>query len=147
MKRRVTFLATLFAAFQAQAHDISFENPDGTSVHFDVELAKTSVERQKGLMFRNDLDTYEGMMFLYSKPQQVAMWMKNTPLSLDMIFVDGSDNVQAIEKSTQPFSTRIIGPHVGTQSVVELLAGSCEAHGISVGSKLRGRPGPKSYKS
>jgi uncharacterized membrane protein (UPF0127 family) len=147
MKRRIPFLAIVFATFQAQSHDIRFENPDGTSVHFDVELAETPAERQKGLMFRNDLNTHEGMMFLYSKPRQVGMWMKNTPLSLDMIFIDQSNHVQAIEESTQPFSTHIIGPHDGTKSIVEVLAGSCKAHGISIGSKLHGHPALKSYKS
>ncbi len=147
MKQKVTFLAIVFTAFQAHCLDIRFENPDGSSVHFDVELAETAAERQKGLMFRNELAPHEGMMFLYSKPREVGMWMKNTPLSLDMIFIDKTNRVQIIEESAQPYSTHVIGPHVGIKSVVELLAGSCKTHGISIGSRLHGRTALKSYKS
>ena len=72
---------------------------------FKIEVATTDAERQLGLMFRRSLPEDGGMLFLYREAQPVAMWMKNTIIPLDMVFIDAFGRVHRIETHTEPFST------------------------------------------
>jgi uncharacterized membrane protein (UPF0127 family) len=98
---------------------------------FKVELAQTPQEQQRGLMFRSHLDHDAGMLFVYSKPRAVSMWMKNTPLSLDMIFCDSAGKILSIREKATPYSLKSIGPIEGVTHVLEIKGGSVEKHGIS----------------
>lgn len=100
-------------------------------IPLNVELAQTPHLQEKGLMFRTHLTEDEGMLFLYPIPHPVAMWMKNTPLSLDMIFGDETGKILAIHEKTTPFSLKRIGPVKGTTQVLEVVGGTTQKHNIT----------------
>lgn len=106
-------------------------------ISFKVEVPQTQEERAKGLMSRERLAADEGMLFLHSKPTAVAMWMKNTPLSLDMIFCNEKGKILAIYENTLPYSLDVIGPVEGTTQVLEILAGTVLKRGITYACILR----------
>ncbi|MEJ2117440.1 MAG: DUF192 domain-containing protein [Alphaproteobacteria bacterium] len=101
-----------------------------------VEVASTSHELQQGLMFRRSLGAGEGMLFIYAKPHEVKMWMKNTYISLDMVFVRENGTVLRVERDTEPFSLRTIESGGPAIAVIELLAGSADRLGIKSGDKV-----------
>src|ERR1700687_4267467 len=75
---------------------------------FSVEMATTEEEKTTGLMYRKELADGKGMLFDFSPEQQVSMWMKNTFISLDMIFIRADGRILRIAENTEPQSTRII---------------------------------------
>ncbi|MBX9620827.1 MAG: DUF192 domain-containing protein [Alphaproteobacteria bacterium] len=100
-------------------------------IPFQVEVADTPQQRAKGLMFRKTLPNDGGMLFLFPEAQPVAMWMKNTILSLDMIFANSKGEILGIYENTLPFSTQNIGPVPNTSQVLEVKAGVLKKHGIT----------------
>lgn len=102
-------------------------------VNFVVEYAITPEEKSKGLMNRKTLAQNHGMLFIYQSPKSVTMWMKNTPLSLDMVFINRMGRIRFIEEKTQPNSTRQIHSGGQVSAVLEVPAGTVENHGIKVG--------------
>lgn len=113
-----------------KATEIILSCPQG-QIPFKVELAQTPQERSKGLMNRETLEADEGMLFLFPEPSAAIMWMKDTSLSLDMIFINKEGKILAIEENTIPHSLEHIGPIENTAQVLELLAGTAKKHGIS----------------
>jgi uncharacterized protein len=126
------FFTTLYILFSSPllAHNLTLTCPH-KSIPFQVEVAKTPHEQEKGLMFRTHLKEDEGMLFLFSEPKASTMWMKNTPLSLDMIFCNDKGKILAIHENTAPYSLKIIGPVEGTTQVLEILGGTVQKHGIT----------------
>ncbi len=112
------------------AHNLTLTCPHKI-ITFKVELAESPHEQAKGLMFRTDLRENEGMLFLFPKPKMASMWMKNTPLSLDMIFCNEEGKILAIHQSTTPHSLKIIGPVEGTTQVLEIRGGTVTQQGIT----------------
>jgi len=103
---------------------------------FNIEVATTDQERALGLMFRHSLPENAGMLFLYDPPQPAAMWMKNTLIPLDMVFISPDGTVHRIEANAEPFSTAVIpseGPIVG---VLELNGGEAGKIGLKRGDKV-----------
>jgi len=90
---------------------------------FNVEIAKTAEERSIGLMFREKLGQKEGMLFLYPKNQVIKMWMKNTFIPLDMIFVNNYGEIIEIYKMTTPKNLTPIGPDLKLKAVLEINGG------------------------
>lgn len=125
-----TFLISIFFPCFLFAENLSLDCPQG-EIPFKVEYAQTLEEQQKGLMFRTQLDQDAGMLFIYSKPRTVAMWMKNTPLSLDMIFCDETGNILSIHEKATPYSLKTIGPIEGVAYVLEVNSGVVQKQGIS----------------
>lgn len=103
---------------------------------YSVEVAKTDRERAKGLMFRRSLPRSSGMIFLYDPPQPVGMWMRNTYISLDMIFISKDGTVRRIASNTEPFSTDIIPAGGAVAAVLELNAGEAERIGLKPGDQV-----------
>jgi uncharacterized membrane protein (UPF0127 family) len=87
-------------------------------------------------MYVTRLERRQGMLFDFGEPRPVWMWMKNTPLSLDMVFVGASGEVLRIEPRTSPFSLEWIPSGVVVRAVVELLGGTCERLGIAPGDRV-----------
>ena len=73
---------------------------------FSVEMATTEEEKQTGLMYRKELPDGKGMLFDFSPEQQISMWMKNTYISLDMIFIRADGRILRIAENTEPMSTQ-----------------------------------------
>jgi len=87
-------------------------------------------------MFRRSLNPKSGMLFLYPSPKQHTMWMKNTSVSLDMIFIDQSGVIVKIAENTTPFSHDVIGPQTPVTAVLELIAGSTKKYGFKKGDTV-----------
>ncbi len=103
---------------------------------FTVEMAKTDQERETGLMFRTELADGRGMLFDFSPEQQVSMWMKNTILSLDMIFIGSNGRILRIAENTEPQSLRIIPSGGLAKGVLEVIAGTARKYGIAPGDQV-----------
>jgi uncharacterized membrane protein (UPF0127 family) len=107
-----------------------------TQTKFIAELASTPQERSKGLMFRTELADDHGMLFNFKETRSVSMWMKNTPLSLDMIFADAKGAVVYIARNTVPYSEAIIDPGVPVYAVLEVKAGTAHRLNLKRGDRL-----------
>jgi len=103
---------------------------------FVAELATTPEQRSKGLMFRTELAQDRGMLFDFKETRSVSMWMKNTPLSLDMIFSDDKGVVLFVARNTVPYSESIITPGVPAYAVFEVKAGTAHRLNIKPGDRL-----------
>ena len=90
-----------------------------------------------GLQYRNQLPPNSGMLFDFVKVGSVTMWMKNTPLSLDMLFVDQGGKIVQIEKATKPYSLDFISSKRPVKAVLELPAGTSDRLEIRTGDFLR----------
>ena len=119
------------------AEEQTLEIVSRTGVHpFVVELAMTDEERQRGLMFRRELPEGRGMLFDFKQDTNVAMWMKNTYLSLDMIFIRADGRIQRIAENTVPESTQIIPAGAPVRAVLEVIAGTARKLGIKPGDRV-----------
>lgn len=117
----------------------SFESPNGErTMRFSLEVADTEAARRKGLMFRKEgeLASNEGMLFIFPRSGKQEFWMKNTFLSLDMIFIDNDGDVVGVIEKVPPLSEEKRSINRDSRMVVELLAGSVDRHGISVGDRF-----------
>lgn len=108
----------------------------GGTRSFSIEIADTDAERSAGLMFRRTMPDDRGMLFVFETTRRVSFWMKNTPMPLDLIFIDGDGLVVAILPGI-PFSTASIGPNADARFVLEVKEGIARRNGISPGDRLR----------
>jgi uncharacterized membrane protein (UPF0127 family) len=106
-------------------------------VAFKVEMALTPEERSKGLMYRTELAPDAGMLFDFRTDQPIYMWMKNTYIPLDMVFIRSDGRVARIAANTTPLSTETISSGGPVRAVLELPAGTARARGIAVGDRVR----------
>ncbi|MBC9883795.1 DUF192 domain-containing protein [Bradyrhizobium sp. INPA01-394B] len=103
---------------------------------FSVEMATTEEEKQTGLMYRKELADGKGMLFDFNPEQEVSMWMKNTYVSLDMIFIRADGRILRIAENTEPLSTRIISSRGPARAVLEVVAGTAQKYGIRPGDRV-----------
>jgi uncharacterized membrane protein (UPF0127 family) len=103
---------------------------------FSVEMATTEQEKETGLMYRKELADGKGMLFDFSPEQEVSMWMKNTYISLDMIFIRADGRILRIAENTEPLSTRIIPSRGLAKGVLEVIAGTARKYGIEPGDRV-----------
>ena len=103
---------------------------------FSVEMATTEEEKQTGLMYRKELADGKGMLFDFSPEQQISMWMKNTYIPLDMIFIRADGRILRIAENTEPLSTRIISSGGLARGVLEVIAGTAQKYGIQPGDRV-----------
>ena len=99
----------------------------------DVEIAENDAERQKGLMFRAYMPDSVGMLFVFEQPEPQGFWMRNTPISLDIIYVDENKKIVSIQKNAVPYSEQNLPSFGNAQYVVEVNGGYCDKHGIKAG--------------
>jgi uncharacterized membrane protein (UPF0127 family) len=103
---------------------------------FSVEMAVTDEQRAKGLMYRRELADGRGMLFDFTPEQSISMWMKNTYISLDMIFIGADGRVTRVAENTEPESTRIISSGGPAKAVLEVIAGTARKYGIAQGDQV-----------
>jgi uncharacterized membrane protein (UPF0127 family) len=103
---------------------------------FSVEIATTEQEKQTGLMYRKELADGKGMLFDFNPEQEVSMWMKNTYVSLDMIFIRADGRILRIAENTEPLSTKIISSGGLAKGVLEVIAGTAQKYGIQPGDRV-----------
>jgi uncharacterized membrane protein (UPF0127 family) len=108
-----------------------------TGVHaFAVELAVTPEETSRGLMFRRELPDGHGMLFDFKRERETAFWMKNTYISLDMIFIRGDGRILRIAENTQPLSERLVPSGGRVRAVLEVIAGTAKKLGFTPGDRV-----------
>lgn len=107
-----------------------------TTHQFQVEIAATEETRRQGLMFREALLPMHGMWFDFGKTQPVTMWMKNTPIPLDMLFVDEDGIICTIHRNAKPFSEALLRSSDDVRYVLEILGGSAERLGIRTSDQV-----------
>lgn len=109
----------------------------GTQEHvFSVELALDGPAQAKGLMFRREMAADRGMLFLYDIEHVVDMWMKNTVLPLDMLFVKVDGTISRIARNTEPFSLKVVSSINPVIGVLELNAGTADRLSIHAGDRM-----------
>ena len=109
----------------------------GQETPIDVEMAETPKEKELGLMFRTELADNQGMLFPYGAPQEVTMWMHNTYIPLDMVFIRADGTVHRIEQRAEPLSDRIISSEGQVSAVLEMAGGAAERLGLKPGDRIR----------
>ncbi|WP_234682851.1 DUF192 domain-containing protein [Bradyrhizobium monzae] len=129
-----------FAVASAPAGAASFQpleivTKNGVQV-FSVEMATTDEEKQTGLMYRKELADGKGMLFDFNPEQEVSMWMKNTYVPLDMIFIRADGRILRIAENTEPLSTKIISSRGPARAVLEVVAGTAQKYGIRPGDRV-----------
>jgi uncharacterized membrane protein (UPF0127 family) len=105
---------------------------------FTIEIADDPGERERGLMFREDMDDAHGMLFVFEDQRDVGFWMKNTPMPLDLLFIAQDGTIKAIKPGVS-LSQAVISPGVPVRFVLELKAGIAAKNGIVDGDKARHR--------
>ena len=140
MKKYLSFILTIFllssCSKQEQTSELIIETQNGKSV-FEVEIASTPEKMQKGLMYRESMPENHGMIFDVYPARPIIMWMKNTLISLDMIFVSEDGTINQIIKNTTPQSEKKLGKNIKSRAVIELNAGQTNKHNIHVGDKVK----------
>src|ERR1700726_1583203 len=120
-------------AWAASVQTLEIVTKSGVQV-FSVEMATTDQEKETGLMYRKELPDGKGMLFDFSPEQQVSMWMKNTFMSLDMIFIRADGRILRIAENTEPQSTRIIPSGGLAKGVLEVISVTAKKDGINPGN-------------
>ncbi|WP_083649641.1 DUF192 domain-containing protein [Salaquimonas pukyongi] len=118
-----------------QAEEIWIVTKSGR-FRFTAEIADDPQERSRGLMFRKSMPPKHGMLFDFGEVRPVHMWMRNTPLSLDMVFLDETGTVTSIAERTTPFSDAIIDSGGPISHVLELNAGIVRLIGLQPGDRV-----------
>jgi uncharacterized protein len=133
-------LAVVLAAGVARAAEVqTLEIASKTGVHvFQVEMAITPEEKERGLMYRRELPEGQGMLFDFQFDQNVAFWMKNTYIPLDMLFIRGDGRILRIAENTEPLSERNIPSGGPVRAVLEVIGGTAKKLGIAAGDRVGG---------
>ena len=135
----IVLLAAIATGAQAS------EMPTGTVVitttkgkfEFSVERADTQAHQARGLMHRQHMPAEHGMLFTWPADRHITMWMANTPLSLDMVFIEHSGRVHRVEANTIPFSRKYIPSGKPVRRVLELNAGTAARIGLQAGDLVK----------
>ena len=139
-------LAAVFAAFlllaapaasQAERETLVINAQDGVHT-FQVEIADDPAERARGLMFRRDMADDAGMLFDFRADAPASFWMRNTFISLDMLFIEADGTIESIAKRTTPLSERSVRSQGPVRFVLEINGGLSDALGIAPGDVVAG---------
>lgn len=117
---------------------LEFVQPDGTVIRqIAIEVADTDSARARGLMDRRSLTSRQGMLFLFPDETDRSFWMQNTPIPLDIIFVDADSQIVNIAKRTTPLSPEQVQSTGPAQYVVEVRAGFTDRYNITDSARVR----------
>lgn len=139
----VCFAATIAPTVAQQASEVQFDisslvvETQEKDISFTIEVADSVEETSQGLMFRENLADDAGMLFDFGAPREPNMWMKNTLIPLDMLFIDEEGMIVAIAAKARPHSERRISPGVPVKGVLEIRGGLSEELGVKPGDTVR----------
>ena len=140
----VFFLGALFAPFKLNAKGITTFSHSKLHIvsklgkfELKVELAITERQQSQGLMYRRHLASNAGMLFDYKVPKIITMWMKNTFIPLDMIFISSDGRVIRIVERTIPFSESVISSNKRARAVLEVNSGTASKLGLKTGDRIK----------
>jgi uncharacterized membrane protein (UPF0127 family) len=141
LRRHLLVFALLLVTLPAKAlenfatSDLTIQTAGGPQ-KFAIELALSDAQMEQGLMFRRSMPANAGMLFDFKHPTNVTMWMKNTLIPLDMLFLDDSGRIIDIHERAVPYSTDIIASRVPSRYVIELNGGTAARLGIKPGDQV-----------
>ena len=127
------FFLVSFYTFSNEKIDVSIYNKNVT---FNVEVAKTIEERRIGLMYRKKLLNNEGMLFIFPREKIIQLWMKNTYIPLDVIFISENKIIVDIKKNMEKLSETIVKSKVKSKYALEFNAGLINILNIEIGDKV-----------
>ena len=127
------FFLISFYTFSNEKIEVSIYNKNIT---FNVEVAKTIEERRTGLMYRKKLLNNEGMLFIFPREKIIQLWMKNTYISLDVIFISENKVIVDIKKNMEKLSETVVKSKVKSRYALEFNAGLINKLGIEIGDKV-----------
>nr|CAD6603541.1 hypothetical protein RKHAN_01407 [Rhizobium sp. Khangiran2] len=130
------FIGPTLAQTSFEQEDLLIQTKSGKVHNFTVELALTTEQRSQGLMHRESMPKDHGMLFDFGETRPVSMWMRNTPLPLDMLFIQRDGTISHIHRKAVPFSEAIIDSRGPVHFVLELNGGRAAALGIEVGDRV-----------
>lgn len=116
---------------------VTFAPTEGVEINVAVEVADTPAERATGLMYRESLDPYRGMVFVFPSEQVLTFWMKNTYISLDMIFINHAMQVVGVVANAEPLTLDQRSVDAPSIYVVEVNGGFAAQHRIANGTTVR----------
>lgn len=142
----VLFIASLllgYKIYQQKNPNLEFEKTmikiiksDGNEIELNVKIADTPNKRQNGLMFIKEMPENDGMLFIFDTEEMRRMWMKNTLIPLDMLFVGSNKEILNIKENALPESLDIIYSIAPSKYVIELNGGFAKKYGIEIGDKI-----------
>jgi uncharacterized protein len=130
---RTSFQPTQLKDFPRSQLTIERRNGRDT---FQIWLARTPAQQEQGLMWIRELPSDHGMLFLLDAPRPMNMWMKNTYVALDMLFLDGRGRITHIAARATPLSEALIASSGEVAGVLEIAAGEAQKRGIRVGDRI-----------
>ena len=117
--------------------ELSIVRGNGAAPHtFRVWIADTGERQMQGLMFVRDLPADQGMLFVHDRPRVASMWMKNTFIPLDMLFIDARGRIVTIHQNTTPHSLETLSSDRPVLGVLELRGGEVARRGIRTGDRV-----------
>ncbi len=128
-------MAASFAAYALTVEQLEIVTKGGVWV-FEVEMAQTPEEQETGLMYRRELADGKGMLFDMGEDRPAVFWMKNTYVSLDMIFIRSDGSIANIAENTTPLSEARIYSSEPVRGVLEVVAGTAKRYGIMPGDRV-----------
>lgn len=129
-------LAALSPAAEKDEATIRVMRGDMRITELHVEVADDLQEKLNGLMFRESLSSGHGMLFIYDPSENAHMWMKNTLIPLDMLFINSNQQIVHIHHKAEPHSLKPIGAGQMTSAVIEIAGGEAKARDIRVGDRI-----------
>lgn len=152
MKKRPFLLALLLAPFAALAQPgvdrpqprlptepLVIVTRDGARHTFRTEMALSPDQQMVGMMFRSSMEPDEGMLFDWGAPRESSMWMRNTLISLDMVFIRADGRIHRIHERATPLSLATIDSRGPVRATLELQGGAAERFGLRVGDLVEHR--------
>lgn len=116
---------------------LAFLESNGDTIRtISIEIADNVDERTRGLMYRSAMNDDQGMLFIFDDEEEQSFWMKNTKISLDILYVNRQLQIVTIYRHTQPYSESPIPSFEPAQYVVEVKAGFCDAFGVNEGDRV-----------
>ncbi len=116
---------------------LTFFNEDDSVKTIDIEIADNNRERAQGMMYRSSMDYNKGMLFVFDYEELQSFWMKNTKMSLDIIYVNANMEIVSIYKHTPPYSETNIPSMKPAMYVVETAAGFCDRFDVKEGQVIQ----------
>ena len=129
-------IATKPIVFKKEAEVILFNQEKDSVTSFDIELATTDYKRQTGMMYRTEMKPKQGMLFVFDKAEPRSFYMKNTPLSLDILFINEAKEIFQIVEKALPYSLENINSEAPAKYVLELLSGQVQSLQIERGFQI-----------
>ncbi len=130
-KKRIETGSTKYEVPFKKHGELTFISNSGDTIRkMDLEIADTPEKRTQGLMYRSRMNDQQAMLFVFEEEVPQSFWMKNTYISLDIIFADSEGNIVTIQKNTIPYSEDPVMSYDPALYVIEVVAGFCDLYGL-----------------